>query len=121
MPVSTNLLVTFPRCHATGSSRFVLCVNCDTPLTAVFRHGTPGLPSSGDYAQLGAEGVGQCRDERQFRTHLASGEQPSHARSVAVDTSRELGLGDAKIDPQRVQCPDHRVGLGDLAGSPLIS
>jgi hypothetical protein len=52
--------------------------------------------------------------------YLARGEQAAYARGVAVDAPRQLGLGDAQINPERVKLPDHGIGLGELARCLLI-
>jgi hypothetical protein len=92
----------------------------DTPRPIMLPHSPPGFRTPGNDTQLGAQRVSQCRDKRELRPHLARGEQAAYARGVAVDAPRQLGLGDAQINPERVKLPDHGIGLCELARCLLI-
>jgi hypothetical protein len=86
-------LATVPRGHDADRNRPKLTSSGDTPVAAVRPRRTPRFGSQGNDAQLGAERVSQRRDEREFRPHLARGEQAPHAGGVAVDAPRQLGFG----------------------------
>ena len=92
----------------------------DTPLAVALPRRTPRFLGPGNDTQLGAECISQRRDQREFRPHLARGEQAPHARGVAVDAPRQLGFGYAQVSPKRVELPDHRISLGKLPRRLLI-
>ena len=60
----------------------------------------------GNDTQLGTQRIGQRHDERELWPYLARGEQAPHAGGVAIDPPRQLGLGYAQVDPERVKLPD---------------
>ena len=111
---------TAPRGHGADRNRSELTGIRDTPRPIMLPHSPPGFRTPGNDTQLGAQRVSECRDKRELRPHLARGEQAAYARGVAVDAPRQLGLGDAQINPERVKLPDHGAGLCGLAGRLLI-
>ena len=93
----------------------------DAPLAARLPRRLLRLRGPGDDTQFGTQRIGQRHDEREFRPHPAGREQvAAHAGGVLIDPPRQLSLGDAQVNPERVKLPDHRIGLGDLPRRPLI-
>src|ERR1022692_2667834 len=85
-----------------------------------YLHAPLAVGRSGDDAQVGTERIGQRRHEWELGAHLARREQAPDAGRVAVDAPGKFGFGYAKVNPERVEIPDHYVGPGEFACGPLI-
>src|ERR1700722_16677822 len=92
----------------------------DTPLAAAARRWRLRLRCPRNYPHLRAKRVGERNDKREFRAYLACSEQSPDAGRVAVDAPRQLGFGNTEVDPQGVEFPDKRIGLGKLTGGSFV-
>ena len=93
----------------------------DTPLPAAAgRWRRLCLRCPGNDPHLRSQRVGERNDKREFRPRLACGEQSPDAGRVAVDAPRQFGFGNTELDPERVEFPDKRIGLGKLTGGSFV-
>jgi hypothetical protein len=61
----------------------------------------------------------ECGDRPKLRVDLRSEEPPYHG-VVPPDLAREIGLGQAGVDPQIIEALHDRVHLDELSARPLI-